>query len=261
MINFFEQEHKYIHDNGTEYRSVSHFVDGFKTKVDFNTIAKKYAKKNGLTTEEVLTEWEHKKNYCASVGTLLHSDKEIDEINQKIKNYYNTECLVKPSIAKSEGKKSFPLESIENNMVYPELMIYNHEHKICGQSDKVIIVNDTINIWDYKSDEEIKFFSYVSKFVERLKFQPPLDHLDQVNGNIYSIKMSIYMYFLWRATNGKFKPGEIILEHCILKRDEKGLPILENGKPIILEERMIKLPYRKNEVIKMLEYDSKNFRS
>ena len=126
---------------------------------------------------------------------------------------------------------------------------------LCGQSDKVIIADGKINIWDYKTDAVISFVGYSNKWMEPKKLLAPLSHLDECNGNIYSIKMSLYMYMLWKANKGRFKPGEIILEHHHLKRDEEndGMPIFENGKPIVTKKETIRLPYRKKEVMEMLK--------
>lgn len=61
------------------------------------------------------------------------------------------------------------------------------------------------------------------------------------------------MYMLWKANKGRFKPGDLVLEHFTLKRDEDKIPILEGGLPIILKTEQIELPYRKKEVEAMLK--------
>ena len=63
------------------------------------------------------------------------------------------------------------------------------------------------------------------------------------------------MYMLWKANKGRFKPGEIVIEHVHLKRDpdDYNVPILEDGKPVILKREEIRLPYRKKEVLAMLK--------
>lgn len=63
------------------------------------------------------------------------------------------------------------------------------------------------------------------------------------------------MYMLWKANGGKFKPGDIIIEHIHLKRDpeDDNIPVLEDGKPVVLKVEKIKVPYRKKEVMEMLK--------
>lgn len=134
-------------------------------------------------------------------------------------------------------------------------MIYDLDYMICGQADKVIVSGNKINIWDYKTDQEIKFAAYSSQWVSPRKYLPPISHLDDCNGNMYSLKMSLYMYILWKSNKGRLKPGDIIIEHVRLKRDEDNdnIPILNNGLPVVEKIEQIVLPYRKTEVIAMME--------
>lgn len=63
------------------------------------------------------------------------------------------------------------------------------------------------------------------------------------------------MYMLWKANKGKLKPGDLIIEHVHLKRDplNDNIPVLEDGKPVVLKIENKKLPYRKKEVEAMLK--------
>lgn len=105
----------------------------------------------------------------------------------------------------------------------------------------------------HNTDAKIEFKAFSSKWVKPRKLLSPIAHLDDSRGNIYSIKMSLYMYMLWKANNGRFKPGKLILEHIHLKRDEEGIPILENDLPVIIGRETLILPYRKKEVVDMLK--------
>lgn len=132
-------------------------------------------------------------------------------------------------------------------------MIYDTDYMICGQADKVIVTNNKIHVWDYKTDKDISFFAYTSQWVEPRKLLPPLSHLEDANGNIYSLKMSLYMYMLWKANNGRLRHGDLHIEHVHLKRDDDGIPILEDGKPVVEGSDVILLPYRRKEVEDMLK--------
>ena len=61
------------------------------------------------------------------------------------------------------------------------------------------------------------------------------------------------MYLLWKANRGTLRTGDIMIEHVHLERDEDGLPILKDNKPIVKKIEQIQLPYRKKEVMDMLE--------
>ena len=257
-VKFIEESHQYFIGDDIELVSVSQFTDKFKPHVDWDVIAEKVAKKKTrsgeLTSkEDILKKWERKRKLSAEIGTLYHSQRE-DELlssdNVELDGSIYSVC--KPSY--SDGLKwSIDINKLKDNTIYPELMIYNTEYGICGQSDKVIINKGKIDIIDYKSDQEIKFKAYSSKWVKPEKLLEPISHLDNCNGNIYSIKMSIYMYLLWKANGGKLKPGDLILEHVELERDEDddNIPILKDGKPVVKNIKQIKIPYRKREVIDM----------
>jgi hypothetical protein len=260
-VKFIEKTHQYLSPQG-EMISVSKFLDRFKEKVDWTQIAKDSAakmRKNGIqiTTQQLLAKWANKRDRAAEIGTLYHTIREDELLGSENPSYYNVKCSIKGCTYEGVNKHSLNLQEIENNHIYPELMIYDYDYMICGQSDKVIVANRTINIWDYKTDAEIKFKGFTSKWKPTAtKLLSPLKHLDDVNGYHYAIKMSLYMYLLWKANHGKFKPGEIIIEHVHLKRDPENdnLPIIgEDGRPIVLKIEKIKLPYLKKEVIDMLK--------
>jgi hypothetical protein len=260
-IKFIEKSHQYISDSGSELISVSAFTDRFKEKTNWEEIARKVARKESRETgkkvseRDILAKWERKRNISAEIGTLYHTIRENESLLPSENVFYDEPCNVRSCIYEDLDKWSIPINNLENNTVYRELMIYDVGNMICGQSDKVIIANDTINIWDYKTDYEISFKGFSSKWVSPKKLLPPLSHLDECNGNIYSIKMSLYMYMLWNSNRGRLKPGEIIIEHVHLERNKENdnLPVLVDGKPVVRKIEKIKLPYRRKEVEAMLK--------
>ncbi len=257
-VKFIEDTHQYLTEDGNELISVSAFTEKFKPKVDWKAVAKKVAAKKSkqgepTTTEDILNKWEQKRDLSARIGTIFHSIKEEELLQLANPIFYNIPCSTKVCSYSGTDKWSIPINKLENNTVYPELMIYDFEHMICGQSDKVIVANNKIHIWDYKTDAEIKFKAFSSQWVKPQKLLGPLAHLDDCNANIYSIKMSLYMYLLWKANRGTLRTGDIIIEHVHLERDEDGIPILKDAKPIVKKVEQINLPYRKKEVMDMLE--------
>lgn len=262
MIKFIESSHRYIGENKREFISVSKLFDKFKEKQDWDAIAAKCALKetkagNPTTKKEILAKWANKRDKASAVGTLYHTIREQELINESDPVFYNVVCDKQECYFDGEVKWSIPINDIKNNTVYPELMIYDEEFGICGQSDKVIITNNKINIWDYKTDAEITFKAFSNQWVKPRKLLPPLQKLDDANGNHYTVKMSLYMYMLWKANKGRFKPGDIIIEHVTLKRDpdNDNIPMLDNkGIPITIgKPKQIKLPYLKKEVEAILK--------
>lgn len=259
-VKFIESSHRYLLED-KEMISVSKFIEQFKNKQNWDLIAERVAKKltkegTPTTKTEVLAKWEKKRVVSTEIGTAFHLIKENELINDPSPSFYGKECKKLVCHTSDEYKYSLPINQLTNNTVYPEMMIYDEEHMICGQADKVIITNHKINIWDYKTDQEIKFRGYSSQWKAAEKMKAPLSHIEECNGNIYSLKMSLYMYMLWKANKGKFLPGDLIIEHVTLKRDidNDNIAVLDkNGHPIVLSTEQISLPYRKKEVIALLK--------
>lgn len=256
-IKFIEHSHRYLTEDDRDLISVSKFTSQFKEKVDWTTIAQRVAKKltkegTPTTTKQILQKWANKRDQSAQIGTLYHNIREQQLLNGD--RFYDVACAMKHCEHSDGAKYSIPIAEIENNTVYPELMIYDVDYMVCGQSDKVIVAKNRINIWDYKTDKEITFKAFRSEWVPPKKFLPPINHLEECNGNEYALKMSLYMYLLWKANKGRYQPGDIIIEHVHLKRDPENdnIPVLEDGKPVVLKIEQIKLPYLKKEVIAML---------
>lgn len=259
-IKFKEDTHQYFSDK-QELISVSKFTERFKNEVNWDQVAQRVATKltkegTPTTKAQILKKWEFKRNVSAQVGTLYHNLREEELLKQESVEFYSTKCTPQGCTYSDGMKNSIPIHDLENNKVYPELMIYDTEYMICGQSDKVIVTDNKIHIWDYKTDDRIEFKGYSTQWQKPKRFKTPLDHLEECNGTTYAIKMSLYMYLLWKANKGRFKPGEIVIEHIKLQRDpnKDNIPILDkDNKPIVLGSSQIVLPYLKDEVIAMLK--------
>ncbi len=154
------------------------------------------------------------------------------------------------------NKKLAPLQKLING-IYPEHMVYLKSAGICGQSDLVEVVDDTVHITDYKTNKEIKKESFVSWDGISKKMLGPLRHLDDCNLNHYTLQLSIYMYIILKH-NPRLKPGKMYLDHIVfedLGLDDSGNKIHQldlHGHPLIKEVVKYELPYLKAEVISII---------
>ena len=185
-VKFIEDTHIYLTEDDKELISVSAFTERFKKKVDWKAIAKRSAArltKEGTptTAKDLLAKWEKKRDESAQIGTIYHALRE--------KELIDSECVTKQCTFIGTEKWSIPINELEDNTTYPELMIYDFDYMICGQSDKIIVKDKTIHVWDYKTDAEIKFKGWSSEWKSAEKLLAPLSHLEECNGNIYSIKI------------------------------------------------------------------------
>lgn len=253
QISFYEDGHKYIYQD-KELISVSKLVKMFEASKNWDLIAKKYAKKNGGEAKDWQNKWREKAEISTRIGTMYHSQREEELLADEHPEFFGVKCG-KLECEKINGVKySMNIENLPSNTIFPELIVYDLDYGVCGQIDQAITTLTHVHIKDFKTDKEISYKAFSSQWVKPEKLLPPLQHLDNCNANIYSIKMSMYMYMLCKK-NKHLKPGKILLEHISLKRDEEGIPVLdENNKPIVLKIEEIELPYRKMEVIDILKH-------
>lgn len=234
-IYFLEKDHQYRGcETGLPYTPVSTVAKKFEPDVDWALLLRLSAKKQGMTPENLQKIWDFKKEIGTKIGTLTH---EIFEQKLFDAGEYKG-CRVVPY--ETDGDKKLQVLDIQKGCCYPELILsLAVDHlRIGGQSDVVTVdKNGFILVDDYKTDKVIEYKSKYRKFLK-----PPLQDLSACNYNGYGLKMSMYAYFMLRA-NPELKPGEITLIHLTLKRDEDMTPILENDKPIIEKQEIIKISY------------------
>ena len=130
---------------------------------------------------------------------------------------------------------------------------------LCGQADRVEVVNGIVNIYDYKTNKEIKTSGYTNWEGITDKMLDPVTNLDDCNLNHYALQLSFYMYMILKH-NPRLKPGKMIIEHIIFK--EAGKDAYDNrvvlydasGEPVVDEIVKYEVPYLKTEVINIINH-------
>ena len=269
MIKFKEKDHSYTKDDKV-YTSVTTLVHKFTNPFDeeywslykaieaelpsfkFQSLKRKYGFRNiGLhllddsvsksdileTQLEIKTKWKKENRESTILGTKYHLEKEREsyelgkEFNMADLSYY-------PVFEKEriEGENTQLLDDLYylEDGYYPELLLWNNEHMIAGQADKVFIstLEDMrfIDIGDYKTNKEIKTENTYDNMIS------PLDHLMDCNLNHYYLQLSTYAYLLEQFG---YNVRNISFDH-----NKLGLG----------EEVRYEVPYLKKEVELMLKY-------
>ena len=192
---FYEEGHRYINEETTEqYKSVTTLISSFEHEFETEKISANMARRDGRIQSEIIAEWDLKRDTATEFGTALHRFFERmflspghiiipqnDFEKMLLKGYYRTKNL------NWDGE------------VYPEVLLYNHEFKIAGQSDIIHEVNNNMfDVGDWKTNGE---FRYHDPF--RNYFKRPLSHLQQCEFNIYGLQLSTYAYFYELMTGRK----------------------------------------------------------
>ena len=264
-IAFKSDDHTYvsINDEKINWISVTTLISYFKKPFDAKKIAEKVSKNKkskwfGINPLEIQNIWNCESARATALGTYYHDQRENDICSFASMEKNGITIPVIQPLPLKDGLKIAPIQKLEPG-IYPEHMVYLKSAGICGQSDLVEVVNNTVNIIDYKTNKEIKKESYVNWDGFSEKLSNPLNNLDDCNFNHYALQLSVYMYIILKH-NPKLKVGKMLIHHVIFDEDEKdlnGYPVTkynENGDPIVKEVIVIPVPYLQDEVISIMHY-------
>lgn len=260
MIQFNANTHSYISPGeDIKWTSVTSLISKFKQPFDSKAIATKCSRNKkskwyGLSVAEIESLWDGERLRSTDLGTWYHNKREYDLLNG-----VNDECVIMPHYYDEAGNKITESTNIDQDGIYPELLIYNKNLKICGQADYVEVTKGVVNIRDFKTSKEISKTSFTNWEGISKKMLPPLMHLDDANLNHYALQLSIYMYIIIK-NNPHLTAGKLIIEHIKFKKerdDEYGYPVYEKdeqGDYIVEDIIEYDVPYLKNEVKKIIEH-------
>lgn len=214
---------------------VTQLIEELKNPVDWDKIAKSKSKKLGITTEELLEQWDKKRQNGIDIHERLLK-KELVNDNVSYTGFDGSGGVA------VYNKDSY---TFKNNSVYLEQPIML-PCGITGYIDKLEIKRNKIYITDIKVKDDI-FYSSSFKAdngfkVEAKKMLEPLGHLDDCSGNDVTLQLSLYMYMVW-FNNKKLKPGKLYLRH--VKSNDGGK---------ITKDELVELPYLREEVATIVKY-------
>lgn len=263
VFNAADHSYKSIEVDDIKWISVTSLVSNFKKPFDAKAVAAKVtnskrSKWYGIAPEKILEIWDNEANRATTLGTYYHNQREYDLCSLASLEREGITIPIIPPVAEIEGLKQAPVQRLDPG-VYPEHMVFLKSAGICGQADRVEVVQDVIDIYDYKTNKEIKTQSFTNWEGVSEKMLHPIDHLDDCNFIHYAIQLSIYLYIMIKH-NPNLKPGKIILEHIIFKKsgvDKYGNPVYEkdsDGNPIVDKVVPYELPYLKKEVTNIIKY-------
>lgn len=259
-VLFRSEDHSYKSMNPDEnihWISVTSFVNKFKEKFDAKLVSEKASKNKkskwyGMSPEEIQRAWSKETDKALSLGTWYHNEREADLLSLETITQDGQPLRIINPIIDPEGIKHAPEQKLDDG-IYPEHFVYLKSAGLCGQSDRVDVINGAVNIIDYKTNKEIKTEGFKNWEGISKKMLKPISHLDDCNFNHYSLQLSFYMYIVLKH-NPKLKPGVMKLHHVIF--EEEGSD--ENNKPIVKDVVVYEVPYLKQEVITLIKHLNDN---
>lgn len=187
--------HTYKDADGNSYLSVSKFLELFSKKFDRLGISKMSAIKKGVSQEEILADWDKKRDDSIEHGNRIHLALER----------YEKSTVILPE---DEDLRPMILSVAQDYAhyyrLYQEVCLYDTEHLIAGTSDKVLQCTSSsksiFDLSDYKTNlsKGIQFKNDYGQYM-----LGPLSHLQDCNYNKYALQLSIYAYLLQKKTGCK----------------------------------------------------------
>lgn len=268
-IKFYAEDHKYIsidERDPIDWISVTRLIHYFKIPFDKKLQAEKCAtgknpKYNKMTPQEIIDLWDKENKRAISVGSWYHDQREKDVLACNTITRKGKELTIINPLMEGLVKLAPDQQLVEG--MYPEHLVYLKSVGVCGQGDRIEVIDDMIDVYDYKTNKVINKESFVDWGGNRKKMTGPLAHLDECNYNEYALQLSTYMYIMLKH-NFNLKPGKIQLDHIefeIDSLDKNGYPIISTdakGDPLVKKVTPYELPYMKKEVIAMFKYVQEN---
>jgi hypothetical protein len=268
-VKFYADNHSYVSSDPSEniqWISVTRLIHHFKEPFDTVKMAEacskgKNPKYNKMTPEEIIKLWESENKRAVNLGSWYHDQREKDVLACNTITRRGVELQIIDPLMEGNVKIA-PVQQLVQGL-YPEHFVYLKSVGICGQGDRVEVIGDVIDLYDYKTNKEIKKEGFINKAGKSKKMLPPLSHLDDCNYNDYALQLSAYMYIMLKH-NFNFKPGKMQLDHVefeIDTVDKNGYPVVATdaaGDPIVKSVTPYEIPYLKKEVIAMFKYVQEN---
>ncbi len=208
-ISFDPIEHRYFIDGNPDTISVTQLIDKFFPDFDAPYWAPIKASQRGISTEDILAEWEAKRNDSAIKGTALH---------EAIENYYQNKSYVTNS---AEFRQFIAFKQRYSGMIpfRSEWRIFDEDLLVAGTIDMVYKKEDgSLYMFDWKrsekvvrSDGTIKNDNYQFAYGE-------LSHLGDNSYNRYCLQQNIYKAILEKRYKKKISSMNLLVMHEIYDR-------------------------------------------
>lgn len=238
QISFEEGPHIYtvMGERGT-YTSVTTWVHKNFPAFDSNAIIDKMLsspkmtdpkyKYFGMTKEQILEQWNTKRDSSASAGTNMHFDIEC---------YFNDLKVENESI-EFEYFLRFVKDFPHLKPYRTEWMVYYEEMKLSGSIDMIFENPDgTLEIYDWKRCQEIAYETGFDQYAKT----PCINHLPDTNFWHYSLQLNIYKKIL----EDKYGKKVVGLYLVCLHPDNSGktydrieVPVLKQEMEDLFNER------------------------
>jgi len=241
-IKFIQKNHSYKIKNEIAKYSVTKLLKKYEKPFDSDKIAERVARKKGVLKEEILKEWDFKRDYSTHKGSEFHlfaenylQRRQIQIDQEAIKNflfergedifindYYEEVALLIKNFLLFHNwwKKDYIL-------LKTEFVIGDRDTSVCGTIDNLSYNRNTkkLAIFDYKTNKKISSSSDYGN-----KLLAPFEHLDECELVKYSLQLWLYKHMIEKNTGFEVEPPHIV---WVAGKDSYDLiPTINMGKEV-----------------------------
>jgi len=224
-VKFFDKNHKYTINDEPAKTSVSSVLKKYEKEFEKEKIAANVARKNGLTVNEVLKDWDYKGSYSCHKGSEFHLFVENFLERKKIaldKDAFIAFLANSTAIYDENAVDNYYSEmaSMIGNFINfydwwkkdhiilkSEFVVGDVKSGICGTIDNLSYNKTTkkLVIFDYKTNKEIKKSNPWGE-----KLLPPFNHLQNCELVKYSFQIWLYKLIIERNSPFEVETGYVV---------------------------------------------------
>ena len=248
-IIFNLEKHSYATADGKSYLSVSELISQYTPRFKSEEVATKVAKREGVSTAEMLARWDIRRDFSTAKGSEFHLyvEKYLKE-GRKIN-------IITPIFEEIAEFHRFWDKKYQQkfDIVEAEFIVADDDLLVAGTIDLLVKnkQDDKYYIFDWKTNQSIKLENHYSTLHE------PVEHLENSVFNKYRLQTSIYKALLERTIDIKIE--DIYLIHFSEDIEQSAIPCthkfmhcgyLEKEVLDIFQERVSSLKNQPEEKVK-----------
>ena len=238
-FEFFEEDHHYECNGKRISTGVTTFIGQYENEFDAEGMAKRVAKKTGRDYQDILDEWEQKKDISCRKGSACHEyaqslwNKKVWKLREE-----DNDISDQISTIKKQAHNFYDEFKDELEHVADEYPIGDEELDIASCIDHLFIDKETggLIIVDYKTNTEMTGYN---KEAYKKSMKAPLQHLNDDALHHYYLQLSIYKFLVEKHTDIRIQDLLIVyMTERNATYEIIHVPYLEKETKEILEWRL-----------------------
>lgn len=198
---FYPTDHHYEYKGKRVGISVTRLIEEYTQPFDAETIAQRVALKRGVSTQEVLDEWQQKNEWSCEKGSLGHEHVQLNWEDLYHPIWFDDEekrIIINKIFIQGDNFYNDYKDKLE--LIANEYVVGTMDFDVASAIDALFVNKATggLVLVDYKTNSDIHKNEKYAKFM-----QAPLQHLKDTILNHYNLQLSIYKFLVEKYADVK----------------------------------------------------------